>query len=100
MENTNIIPFFGIRRQYALHREELLTAIDDVYRSGQVLDGMYTMRFEEAIARRCDRAYAIAVNSGTQALKFALEALIASISKIGAFISIAFCIKYLSIYPL
>lgn len=73
LENSNIIPFFGIRRQYALHREELLTAIDDVYRSGQVLDGMYTMRFEEAIARRCDRAYAVAVNSGTQALKFALE---------------------------
>lgn len=73
MENSNLIPFFGIRRQYALHREELLTAIDDVYRSGQVLDGMYTMRFEEAIARRCDRAFAIAVNSGTQGLKFALN---------------------------
>ena len=73
MENSNLIPFFGIRRQYALHREELLTAIDDVYRSGQVLDGMYTMRFEEAIARRCDRDYAIAVNSGTQGLKFALQ---------------------------
>lgn len=73
MENSNLIPFFGIRRQYALHREELLTAIDDVYRSGQVLDGMYTMRFEQAIARRCDRSYAVAVNSGTQGLKFALQ---------------------------
>jgi dTDP-4-amino-4,6-dideoxygalactose transaminase len=73
LENSNLIPFFGIRRQYALHREELLTATDDVYRSGQVLDGMYTMRFEEAIARRCDRAYAITVNSGTQGLKFALQ---------------------------
>jgi len=73
LENTNIIPFFGIKQQYALHREELLTAIDDVYRSGQVLDGMYTMRFEDAIAERCGRTYAIAVNSGTQGLKFALE---------------------------
>jgi dTDP-4-amino-4,6-dideoxygalactose transaminase len=73
LENSNLIPFFGIRRQYALHREELLTATDEVYRSGQVLDGMYTQRFEQAIARRCDRAYAVAVNSGTQGLKFALE---------------------------
>lgn len=73
MESSNIIPFFGIPRQYALHREELLTAIDDVYKTGQVLDGMYTQRFEEAIARRCDRQYAIAVNSGTQGLKFALQ---------------------------
>jgi aminotransferase EvaB len=72
LENSNLIPFFGIRRQYALHREELLTAIDDVYKSGQVLDGMYTMRFEQAIASRCDRTYAVAVNSGTQGLKFAL----------------------------
>ena len=73
LENSNLIPFFGIRRQYALHREELLTAIDDVYRSGQVLDGTYTARFEAAIARRCNRAYAVAVNSGTQALQFALN---------------------------
>lgn len=73
LENSNLIPFFGIRRQYALHREELLTAVDEVYSSGQVLDGMYTARFEQAIARRCDRAYAVAVNSGTQALKFALN---------------------------
>lgn len=72
LENSNLIPFFGIKRQYALHREELLTAIDDVYRSGQVLDGLYTMRLEQAIARRCDRTYAVAVNSGTQGLKFAL----------------------------
>ena len=73
MENSNLIPFFGIQRQYALHREELLTAIDDVYRSGQVLDGLYTMRLEQAIASRCDRQYAVAVNSGTQGLKFALQ---------------------------
>ena len=73
MENSNLIPFFGIQRQYALYREELLTATDDVYRSGQVLDGMYTMRLEQAIARRCDRDYAVTVNSGTQGLKFALQ---------------------------
>jgi len=36
-----------------------------------VLDGPYTQMFERHIAQRCMRQYAVAVNSGTQALVFA-----------------------------
>ena len=67
----NTIPFFGINRQYKNLREEILDITDRIYSTGRVLDGEYTKHFEEKIARRCNRAYAVAVNSGTQALIFA-----------------------------
>ena len=69
------VPFFGIQRQYQTLREEILEATDQVYTSGKVLDGHYTGTFERHMAARCHRQYAVAVNSGTQALIFAQEAL-------------------------
>ena len=75
MEDPDLIPFFGIRRQYAQLREELLDASDQVYRSGQVLDGKQVKAFEQAIALRCNRRHAVAVNSATQGLIFALSCL-------------------------
>jgi dTDP-4-amino-4,6-dideoxygalactose transaminase len=65
------IPFFGVQRQYQSLRDEILEASDRVYRTGQVLDGSYTQMFERHIAQRTMRQYAVAVNSGTQALVFA-----------------------------
>jgi UDP-2-acetamido-2-deoxy-ribo-hexuluronate aminotransferase len=76
LENTmsgSQIPFFGVDRQYLTLREEILDAVDQVYRSGQVLDGDSTRRFEGSMARRCDRRYAVAVNSATQGLVFAQQ---------------------------
>jgi len=70
----NTIPFFGVDRQYNNLREEILEISDRVYSTGQVLDGEYTREFELRIARRCNRSYALAVNSGTQALIFAIKA--------------------------
>jgi dTDP-4-amino-4,6-dideoxygalactose transaminase len=69
----NKIPFFGVDRQYASIREEILEVVDQVYTSGRVLDGTYTKNFEQSIAKLTERRYAIAVNSGTQALIFALR---------------------------
>ena len=69
-----LIPFFGIQRQYATLRDEILSAADEAYASGQVLDGAYTLKFEKEIARRCNRRYAISVGSGTQGLIFAIQA--------------------------
>ena len=65
------IPFIGIARQYKELREEILDASDRAYRGGQVLDGPYTATFERHMAQRCMRQFAVAVNSGTQALVFA-----------------------------
>jgi len=69
--NTYDIPFTGIARQYKDLRDEILDASDRAYRNGQVLDGPYTQMFERQMANRCMRQYAVAVNSGTQALVFA-----------------------------
>lgn len=65
------IAFTGLTRQYQNLKDELADASDRVLSSGQVLDGPYTNYFERHMARRCGRQYAIAVNSGTQALIFA-----------------------------
>lgn len=70
-----IIPFFGLKRQYANLESEILDAVNSVYRSGQVLDGPYVDEFETQIAGRCHREYAVAVNSCTQGLIFAQSAL-------------------------
>lgn len=66
-----MIPFFGLDRQYSSIKDEILAATDQVLSSGKVLDGDYTRRFEQAIAKRCQRSFAVAVNSGTSALIFA-----------------------------
>jgi dTDP-4-amino-4,6-dideoxygalactose transaminase len=66
------IPFINLARQYEFLREEILDVQDSVYSSGQVLDGEHVERFEELMASRCDRRWAVCVNSGTQALIFAL----------------------------
>lgn len=65
------VPFFGLKRQYCNLRDEILDAVDAVYSSGQVLDGTYVESFELAMAGRCHREYAVAVNSCSQGLIFA-----------------------------
>ena len=69
-----VIPFNALDRQYKSIREEIQDISDQVYASGKVLDGNFTREFETQIARRCNREYAVAVNSGTQALIFAQQA--------------------------
>jgi dTDP-4-amino-4,6-dideoxygalactose transaminase len=68
------VPFNGLGRQYASLKEELLHAADLVYSSGRVLDGEYTAKFEQAIATRTDRTYAISVSSCSQALLVSMMA--------------------------
>jgi dTDP-4-amino-4,6-dideoxygalactose transaminase len=66
------IPYSGLNRQYATLKEEILDVSDRIYSSGRVLDGEHVAAFETAIGKRTNRSYAIAVNSGTQAILFAL----------------------------
>ena len=70
-----IIPFFGVKRQYHSIKDEILDATDLVLSTGRVLDGHFTEEFERQIAKRCHRRYAVAVGSGTQALIFAQQLL-------------------------
>ena len=73
MTGTPLIPYFGVARQYLNLKEELMDAIDHVYKSGQVLDGPVTEQFEMRMRMLANRKYAIAVNSCTQALIFSLK---------------------------
>lgn len=67
------IDFFGLKRQYQSIKDELLYVVDQVYQTGQVLDGPRVAQFEQEIAQRCNRQYAVAVNSATTGLMFALH---------------------------
>jgi dTDP-4-amino-4,6-dideoxygalactose transaminase len=82
LAEQNIIPFFGVKRQYANLRKEILDAVDKVYSTGQVLDGHYTKEFEKQIAKKCHRRYAVAVNSCSQGLIFAQQVLFLENTKI------------------
>src|SRR5689334_20287880 len=68
------VPFFGLDRQYAVHRERFLEITDRVLRGGQVLQGAEVTQFEASLCAATDRKHAIAVGSCTDALAFALMA--------------------------
>jgi dTDP-4-amino-4,6-dideoxygalactose transaminase len=63
------IPFTGLKKQYSNLRTEILDVTDEVYRSGQFMDGNYTAEFENWLARRNNTKYAVTCHSGTHALE-------------------------------
>lgn len=63
------IPFTGLRRQYHELRQEILDITDAVLRSGQLMNGNYTVEFEHWLAKRNHVPYAVTCHSGTQALE-------------------------------
>jgi dTDP-4-amino-4,6-dideoxygalactose transaminase len=56
--------------------------VDKVYSTGKVLDGHFTIEFENQIAKKCHRKYAVAVNSCSQGLGFAQQVLFSESTKI------------------
>lgn len=63
------VPFTGLKKQYNNLRSEILDVTDEVYRSGQLMDGNYTAEFENWIAKRNGCKYAVTCHSGTNALE-------------------------------
>ncbi len=55
--------------------DEEVCAVEEVLRSGMLVQGERVARFEALVAERCGRAHAVAVSSGTAALELALAAL-------------------------
>lgn len=66
------VPFFGLDRQFAQHREAFLAIAERVLSSGQVLQGPDVAKFERSLAAACGRQHAVAMGSCTDALGFAL----------------------------
>ena len=69
------IPYVNLGAQWQDDREELLPIIDNLLSSGHYVDGMEIDRFEEQISQRCQVKFAVALNSGTDALTLALHLL-------------------------
>ena len=69
------IPFLDLVRQYETIRDEIDAAVLAVIRSGHFILGEHGGAFEEEFAAYARTAHAVAVGSGTDALRLALEAL-------------------------
>lgn len=68
------ISFVDLIRQNQLHRAEYSRAINQVVSSADFILGQQVEQFESVFARFCDAKYCISLNSGTDALEFALRA--------------------------
>lgn len=69
-----IVPFVDLKQQYAGIKQEILSAVAQVFESSQFVLGKEVAAFEEEFAAYCSARYGIAVNSGTSALHLALLA--------------------------
>lgn len=69
------VPYINLSAQHSSLKAELLDAIGNVIDSGQFILGEEVQRFEQRFAELCGVHFAVAVNSGTDALILALRAL-------------------------
>ena len=56
-------------------KDEILSAIEEVLQSGQLILGEKVQQFEEAFAHYCESRYGVGVDNGTNAVFLALKAL-------------------------
>jgi len=69
------IQVWDYRDEYEEDRDEILHAIDGVFRSGRVILGENVRRFESEFAKYVGLRFGVGVNSGTDALFLGLKAL-------------------------
>ncbi|MDC1418079.1 DegT/DnrJ/EryC1/StrS family aminotransferase [Candidatus Thioglobus sp.] len=71
-KSLKTIPYIDLKSQWIDERDELMPIIDKVMSSGKFILESECINFEESVAKLCDVNYAAAVNSGTDALMYAL----------------------------
>ena len=64
-----MVKYFGLDRQYANLKNELLDATDSVLSSGSLNDGYYAQKFADWLSIKTKAHYVILCHSGTQALE-------------------------------
>src|SRR5437867_2967058 len=69
------IPFLDLKSQYALLKEEIDAAVQQVMENAAFAGGPFVARFEEDFAAFCNCKFAVGLGSGTEALWLALLAL-------------------------
>ncbi|MGH2971984.1 MAG: DegT/DnrJ/EryC1/StrS family aminotransferase [Gaiellaceae bacterium] len=70
-----MIPYFALDREFESLREPILSRVEDVFRSGQLLQGPWIAELEASLAALAGRRHAVALNSCADALYFAFAAL-------------------------
>ena len=68
------IPFLDLKTPHRELEEELVEVFRDCLRNASFVGGPQVQSFEEEFAKFCETKYCVAVNSGTDALRFALIA--------------------------
>lgn len=69
------IPTWDYRAEFEAERDDILSAFEQVMRSGRLILGASVRSFEQEFAAYCGTGYGVGVNSGTDALLLALRAL-------------------------
>ncbi len=69
------IPFFGNDREYAKYENLFHQTGQQVWKTGQYLNGPWVKEFEISLAKSCQRKFALTLGSCTDALTFALQSL-------------------------
>ena len=68
------VPFFDLTAQFKPIKEEIKSALDEVFKTQQFILGSHVQALEEKIAQYCRTRYAIGVASGSDALLLSLMA--------------------------
>src|SRR5262245_5842686 len=71
---TNKVPFLDLVTPHLQLEEELLTVFRTALKTAGFIGGPMVQNFERDFARFCETEHSVAVNSGTDALRFALIA--------------------------
>jgi dTDP-4-amino-4,6-dideoxygalactose transaminase len=71
--SSDRIPYVNLQAQWKEEKDDLLPIIEKVLSSGQYVGGEELDKFEKNIAKLCGVKYATGLNSGTDALIFALQ---------------------------
>ena len=69
------IPFVNLNLQWRKEKKDLLKIIDQTLANDNWVGGKNIHKFEKNIAKLCNTKYAVSLNSGTDALTFALHLL-------------------------
>ena len=66
------IPFFDLKRQYALLEEQIQKVLNTFFKKGRYILGENVEKFEEEFASYCGCQYGIGAGSGTEAIHLSL----------------------------
>ena len=98
------VPFFDLKKQYISIKEELDSAIGNVFSDLAFSGGSYVDSFEREFSRYCGVGFASGVSSGTDALHLAVRALDIGagdevILPANSFVATAWCVSYVNATP-